>query len=189
MLRPHFWQQLLTWAVGQIWGIWKWFPLREITHDKRHFFWWSLILIAHLPFSLIPAAWLPWRSHICDRAWAAERWVWEIALAISLQVEMVSVWVGLLPALTGRGRVQSQQEVTDFGRHFWSILLYYWQYNLSVWLVFAEPIFDCYILVHVAERQILCFFFLVHVSNMFLPKIPHCYRNAIISRMFNIMIL
>lgn len=126
---------------------------------QEAFFWWSFILIAHLLSSLIPAAWLPWRPRICDSAWAAERWDWEIAVAISLQVEMVPVSVGLLPALTRRGRVWSKQEVTNFGRHFWSMLFYYWHYNLSVRLVFAETIFDCYILVRVAESQTLRLFF------------------------------
>ena len=152
------------------------------------FFWWTFILTALLLSSLIPAALLPWRPHVSGCAWVAERWDWEIAVAILLQVETVSVRVGQLPALIGRGRVWSQYEVIDFGRLLWSVFLYYWHYNLSSWLVFAEPVFDCYILVHVAERQTLRFFF-VHMSKIFPSNTPHCYGNAVIARMFNIIII
>lgn len=153
---------------------------------QEAFFWWVLILTIHLLSSLIPAPWLNWRSHICGGAWATGRWNWEIAVAILLQVKMVSV--GGTAASTQEKKKDNMKSLTlvdisDQRCYIYGIIIYY----------FGLYLLSQFWLLHFGtcswKANLMLLFFLVNISNIFFPETFHHYRNAIISRMLTIFVL
>lgn len=68
MLRSHLWHRLLTWAAGQIWGIQKWFPLRNNLWPEA-FFWRNFMVLTHLLSCLIPTTWQSYSALKTSQFW------------------------------------------------------------------------------------------------------------------------
>lgn len=119
-------------------------------------------------------------------AWAMGRWDWEIAVAILLQVEMVSV---------GGTAASHHQEKKDNMKSLTVVDIYDQYYYIYVIIIyyFGLYLLSQFWLLHLdtcrRKANLMLLFFFVNMSNIFFPKTSHHHRNAITPRTLNIFIL